>query len=89
MEISFPLAWQPPQWRYKPGTYLSDLIGHEGPGSLHSYLKSKGWITALVSGPQALARGFAMFRVTVHMTEDGFSESSIASLSKLNVDVSV
>ncbi|KAI0032813.1 Metalloenzyme, LuxS/M16 peptidase-like protein [Vararia minispora EC-137] len=72
MEISFPLAWQPPLWQFKPSNFLSDLIGNEGPGSLHSYLKGKGWITALVSGQQALARGFAMFRVTLYMTSDGF-----------------
>ncbi|KAG5354057.1 hypothetical protein C0989_009755 [Termitomyces sp. Mn162] len=72
LEISFPLAWQPPSWRHKPANFLSFLLGHEGAGSLHSYLKKKGWITSLNSQPQNLARGFAMFKVTVHLTEDGF-----------------
>lgn len=75
MEISWPIDWQPPLWQTKPGLHLSDLLGHEGPGSLHSFLKSKGWITELVAGPQALARGFQMFRVTLHMTADGFRMS--------------
>ena len=52
---------------------MAHFIGHEGPGSLHSYLKDKGWITALSAGPQNLARGFAMFKVTLHLTNDGFS----------------
>jgi insulysin len=72
MEISFPLDWQAPLWRSKPGSFFADVIGHEGPGSLNSYLKDKGWITGLVSGQQALARGFAMFRVTLYMTAAGF-----------------
>ncbi|KAG6851274.1 hypothetical protein H0H93_011710 [Arthromyces matolae] len=68
LEISFPLEYQPPLWKHKPANFLS----HEGPGSLHSYLTKKGWITSLSSGPQNLARGFAMFKVTVHLTENGF-----------------
>lgn len=72
LEISFPLAYQPPHWRHKPGTFLAGLVGHEGPGSIHSYLKNKGWLTALSAGPQNLGRGFAMFKVTLHMTKEGF-----------------
>lgn len=72
LEISFPLEYQPPLWRYKPANFISHLIGHEGPGSLHSYLKGKGWITSLSSGPQNLARAFAMFKITMHLTEEGF-----------------
>jgi insulysin len=77
VEISFPLAYQPPFWRYKPGRFVSHFLGHEGPGSLLSYLKSKGWATALTSATQALARGFAMFKVTIHMTDDGFRTAFI------------
>ncbi|KXN92195.1 Insulin-degrading enzyme [Leucoagaricus sp. SymC.cos] len=72
LEISFPLEYQPPFWRYKPASFISHFVGHEGPGSLHSYLKAKGWITSLSSGPQNLARAFAMFKITVHLTEKGF-----------------
>ncbi|KAG6814549.1 hypothetical protein H0H92_000076 [Tricholoma furcatifolium] len=72
LEISFPLDWQPPLWKHKPAHFLSHFLGHEGPGSLHSYLKKKGWVTTLSSGPQNLARGFGMFKVTIHLTEDGF-----------------
>lgn len=72
LEISFPLEYQAPQWKYKPSNFISHLVGHEGPGSLLSYLKSKGWVTSLSSGPQNLARGFAMFKLTIHMTESGF-----------------
>ncbi|KAI0062244.1 hypothetical protein BV25DRAFT_1804109 [Artomyces pyxidatus] len=72
LELCLPMEYQPPQWRYKVSYLLGDLVGHEGPGSLHSYLKHKGWMSALNAGPQLLARGFAMFKVTIHLTEDGF-----------------
>ncbi|GJE87118.1 insulin-degrading enzyme [Phanerochaete sordida] len=72
VEISFPLAYQAPLWRRQPANFVSHFVGHEGPGSLHSYLKNKGWVTALSCGPQPLARGFAMFRITVQLTKEGF-----------------
>ena len=79
VEVSFPLPYQPARWKYKPANFLAHFVGHEGPGSLHSYLKQKGWLTSLSSGPQNLAREFAMFKVTIHLTREGFCESLIAS----------
>lgn len=76
IEVSFPLSYQPARWKYKPANFLAHFVGHEGPGSLHSYLKQKGWLTGLSSGPQNLAREFAMFKVTLHLTREGFCESS-------------
>jgi len=72
VEVSFPLEYQAPLWKYKPINFINNLIGHEGPGSLHSYLKEKHWITALSAGSQSLARGIAMFKVTIHLTPGGF-----------------
>lgn len=77
IEISFPLDYQPFRWRHKPAGFLSHFVGHEGPGSLHSYLKNKGWITALSAGSQNLARGFAMFKVTAYLTSEGFRAYSV------------
>jgi insulysin len=76
VEISFPLSYRPALWRYKPDNFLAHFVGHEGPGSLHSYLKAKGWCTQLSSGGQNLGREFGMFKATIHLTEDGFRESS-------------
>ena len=73
-DISFSVPFQAPLWRTKPGNILSHLVGHEGPGSLHSYLKSKGWISGLSSGVQNLGRGFALFKISVHLTKDGFGK---------------
>ncbi len=74
LEVSFPMPHLPSYWQYKPAGFLAQFLGHEGPGSLHSYLKQKGWITGLSAGPQNLARGFGMFKVTLYMTPQGFGE---------------
>ncbi|KAI0362448.1 insulin-degrading enzyme [Trametes cingulata] len=81
LEISFPLPYLPPLWRYKPASFLAHFLGHEGPGSLYSYLKQKGWVTGLSAGPQNLARGFAMFKVTLYMTPQGFEQYETLILS--------
>ncbi|KAG1754340.1 Metalloenzyme, LuxS/M16 peptidase-like protein [Suillus lakei] len=81
IEISFPLVWQSPLWRYKPAHFISHFTGHEGPGSLFSYLKNKGWATSLSSGPQSLARGFEMFKFTIHLTKLGFENYQSVALA--------
>ncbi|KAL6301582.1 insulin-degrading enzyme [Sparassis latifolia] len=80
VEISFPLDYQPPHWKHEPAHFLSHFLGHEGPGSLHSYLKNKGWVSALSAGPQLLARNFAMMKVTLHLTPEGFENYRAAML---------
>jgi len=72
VEVSFPMEYQAPLWRYKPANFLAHLVGHEGPGSLTSYLKKQGWLTYLSAGGQNLARGFGMFKVTIQLTQAGF-----------------
>ena len=80
MEISFPIDEQIPQWRFKPGDYLTDIIGHEGAGSLYSLLKERGWITSLSAGVQDLARGFATFKILLHLSQNGFREPTASAL---------
>ena len=72
LEVYFPLEYQAPLWKYKPLNFVNHFVAHEGPGSLHSYLKQKGWITSLASGPLNLARGIDMFRIRIHLTPGGF-----------------
>ncbi|KAJ4493396.1 Metalloenzyme, LuxS/M16 peptidase-like protein [Lentinula lateritia] len=72
VDIYIPIEYQAPYWRHKPGQFLAHLIGHEGPGSVYSYLKSKGWVTGLSSSPSPLGRGFDTFRITIELTKDGF-----------------
>lgn len=56
---------------FQPGHYLGHLIGHEGPGSLLSFLKAQGWINSIVAGQKSGAKGFSFFIVNVDLTEEG------------------
>lgn len=40
--VTFPIPDLQKYYKSNPGHYLGHLIGHEGPGSLLSELKSKG-----------------------------------------------
>ena len=60
-----------PHYKSSPGSYLGHLIGHEGPGSLLSELKSRGWVNTLVGGQKSGSRGFGFFVVNVDLTEEG------------------
>jgi insulysin len=55
----------------KQSNYVAHLIGHEGPGSLLSYLKRKKWANALGSATQAELADFESFEVTVGLTTAG------------------
>ncbi|KAJ9425219.1 insulysin [Fusarium oxysporum] len=48
------------------------LIGHEGPGSIMSYIKSKGWANGLSAGAYPVCPGTpGIFDVQVRLTEEG------------------
>jgi secreted Zn-dependent insulinase-like peptidase len=59
----------------QPERYLSHLLGHEGPGSLLSALKSKGLSSNLEAGARIGARGFGFFSVTVDLTAEGLNNT--------------
>nr|CAD7434022.1 unnamed protein product [Timema monikensis] len=62
-------------YRSKPHHYLSSLIGHEGKGSLLSYLRKKVWVLELYSGNSECDfehnSMYAMFTVTFLLTDEG------------------
>ena len=47
----------------KPARYLAHLLGHEGKGSLHSYLNQQGWIESLSAGSSVKTADMDMFKV--------------------------
>ncbi|KAG9103374.1 Insulinase (Peptidase M16) [Ceratobasidium sp. 370] len=71
VEISWSCEWQPPKYLSKPATILGHLLGHEGPGSIHAYLKNKGWISYLSAGIHGGGRGFSFFKVIIVLTKGG------------------
>ncbi|XP_026685109.1 insulin-degrading enzyme, partial [Diaphorina citri] len=73
--VTFPIPDLQEQHKSGPDNYLSHLIGHEGPGSLLSELRRRGWCNSLVGGPRSGAKGFAFFTVTVDLTLDGINHA--------------
>ncbi len=74
LEIYFPYQDEEELYESKPSRYLSHLIGHEGPGSILSYIKSKGWANGLSAGAMPICPGAAQFTISVRLTEDGLSK---------------
>lgn len=60
---------------FQPIHYISHLMGHEGPGSILSTLKSRGWSNSLVAGARPTPRGFSFFTIAVDLTEEGMDHT--------------
>ena len=50
LDLSFPFIDEELLFGSQPSQYIGHLIGHEGPGSILSFIKSKGWADTLFAG---------------------------------------
>ncbi|MDX1396941.1 MAG: insulinase family protein [Oceanospirillum sp.] len=75
IKLQFPTPDPSRFFEKKPASYLASLIGHEGEGSLLSYLKAKGWATGLSAGSGLSTGEESLFSVTINLTESGFENS--------------
>lgn len=71
LKVSFPIADYRSEYKAKPLSYLSNLVGHEGEGSLLSQLKAEGLAEGLGAGLGLAWRGGALFSISVSLTEEG------------------
>lgn len=71
LQLSFPMPDYSDRYRGKPLRYISNLIGHEGRGSLLSLLKQEGWAEGLSAGTGIAYRGGSAFDVNISLTEAG------------------
>mmetsp|Transcript_28912 Transcript_28912/g.46802 ORF Transcript_28912/g.46802 Transcript_28912/m.46802 type:complete len:1017 (-) Transcript_28912:212-3262(-) len=70
--LMWPIPYQLPFYKSKPCRYISHLIGHEGPGSILSLLKAKGWADGLEAGESPSGSfDFSVFAVNVVLTAEG------------------
>ncbi len=74
LQLLFPIADYRADYHAKPLSYLGNLVGHEGEGSLLSQLKSEGLVETLAAGSGLGWRGGALFSVSVTLTEKGVRE---------------
>lgn len=73
LSLSFTLPSSLTYYRIKPQGYLSRIIGYEGEGSLHSYLKDKGWIDSLSSYTSDQPHEYSEFVVRMELTPKGLT----------------
>ena len=71
LSFNFPVPPVDEHYRIKPGHYLTNLLGHEGEGSLHQRLEQAGWIESLAAGVQRLDESNAFISVDIELTEAG------------------
>jgi insulysin len=74
LQLSFPMPDYSARYRSKPLAYISNLIGHEGEGSLLSTLKSAGWAEGLGAGTGIVYRGGSAFDISITLTEAGMAQ---------------
>lgn len=69
--LCFPFLDEDDLYDSQPSRYISHLIGHEGPGSIMAYIKSKGWANGLTAGMLPICKGTpGNFDCQIRLTED-------------------
>lgn len=76
LNMIFPFIDEENLFESQPSRYIGHLIGHEGPGSIMSYVKSKGWANSLAAGAYPVCPGTpGIFDVQIRLTEEVCSHS--------------
>lgn len=75
LNLIFPFINEEFLYESQPSRWISHLIGHEGPGSIMSYIKSKGWASSLSAGAYPICPGTpGLFDISVRLTEEGLKQ---------------
>ena len=74
MSLVFPIASQQDQYRTKPARYVTNLIGHEGPGSLFDVLKRAGLVESLSAGLGMDTGDGATLEISMALTKQGLEQ---------------
>ncbi|CAJ1960573.1 unnamed protein product [Sphenostylis stenocarpa] len=78
LDLSWTLPCLHKEYLKKPEDYLAHLLGHEGRGSLLSFLKTKGWATSLSAGvgDEGIYRSSIayVFVMSIHLTDSGIEK---------------
>ncbi|WP_261397644.1 insulinase family protein [Halomonas sp. DP8Y7-3] len=67
----FPVPDPVLSYQRKPASYIANLIGHEGPGSLLSRLRDAGWADGLSAGVTRGDGQHALLAVDISLTPEG------------------
>lgn len=75
IELIWVLKLKEEHYKNHPGKYVSHLFGHEGKGSLLSFLIKEGLATGLTSYYDDEYHCMTEFSITIDLTEEGIKES--------------
>lgn len=71
LNLIFPFLDEENLYETQPSRYISHLIGHEGPGSIMSLIKTKGWANSLSAGTYPVCPGTpGLFDCQVRLTKE-------------------
>ncbi|MAX86842.1 MULTISPECIES: insulinase family protein [Thalassolituus] len=88
LRFTFPLPEILSQYQYKPVQLLSNLIGHEGDGSILALLKKKGWAESLSAGRSLSTRHASTMVVGIGLTKSGLlHQEEITSILMEYIDL--
>ena len=71
VSYEFPVPSTRPHYRTKPDSYITNLLGHEGEGSLYAALKDRGWIESLNASSPHIDDAHSAIDVTIGLTSLG------------------
>ena len=74
LNIVFAIPGTRSMYESKPGRQFGFILGHEGKGSLLSYLKGKGWAISLGAGTSSDTKEYGFASVSIGLTEKGLSD---------------
>ena len=74
VELTWPTPCMLAQYWKGPDRYISNLLGHEGPGSVLALLKELGWANELSAGLTLDNSTFGFFKVHVDCTAVGITK---------------
>lgn len=69
---NFPVPSVEQHYRRKPADYITNLLGHEGQGSLYQRLQQEGWIVSLSAGTGSFDERNSLLAVQIELTDRGY-----------------
>lgn len=72
--LTLPLPSIDTDYPHKTTSFIAHLLGYEGPGSLFSSLRSKGWVNSLSAGGGISGSNFKDFNINIQLTEYGYRQ---------------
>jgi insulysin len=78
-KVTFQIENQAPLYRTRPASFIAHFLGHEGPGSVYSYLKNRGWLLSISAGATSNNPNVTPFVIEGKLTREGYCKSEITT----------